>query len=205
MHALLFRLKRAFQRSLAHVRPLIADFGLTPARFDMMKTIAHGGTDSILQSSIRRVLGVSAPTVSRMLKSLEGLGFVVRTPAGFDKRERHVALTEEGRRRFDAAASELIVSGAMDISFAGALTRTPDWLDRQEHATQVLDRLDAIREGFRDGAEIYLYRISRWFCDDHPTQRPLGPRFDDEIEADDCEGICIRGKLLRRQLAYSRF
>lgn len=205
MHALLFRLKRAFHSSLAHVRPLIADFGLTPARFDMMKTIRDGSSNgTILQSSIRRILGVSAATVSRMLKSLEALGFVVRSPDQDDKRERNVALTEAGRRRFEAAASDLILSGAMDISFAGGLTRTPQWPDRGEHAAQVLDRLDAIREGFRDGADDYLYRVTRWFCPDHHTQRPLGPRFQDEIEAAAFEGICIRDMLLRYYLSTSR-
>src|SRR5207247_2419421 len=79
MHAIMFRLKRAFHRSLAHVRPLIGEFGLTPARFDMMKTIRDASSGGfIFQSFIRRALGVSAATVSRMLKSLEELGFVVR-------------------------------------------------------------------------------------------------------------------------------
>lgn len=204
MHALMFRLKRAFHRSLAHVRPLIADFGLTPARFDMLKVIDSGSSSGfILQSWIRRALGVSRATVSRMLKSLEALGFVVRTP-DLDKRERRVALTKEGRRRFDEAASDLIVSGAIDLSFAGALTRTPDWPQRHEHAAQALERLDAIRAGFRDGADDYVYRISSWFCPDHPTQRPLGPAFDDVIEADAFAGICIRGLLIRQRLAASR-
>src|SRR5436309_4765514 len=133
MHALMFRLKRAFHRSLAHVRPLIAEFGLTPARFDMMKTIRDASSGGfIFQSYIRRALGVSAATVSRMLKSLEELGFVVRRPHSCDKREREVAFTEEGRRRFEAAVSALFVSRAKDLSFAGAITHTPDWLEPEQ-------------------------------------------------------------------------
>ncbi len=201
MHALLFRLKRAFHRSLAHVRPLIAEFGLTPARFDMMKVIQDGSSGHFVrQSSIRRALGVSAPTVSRMLKSLETLGLVVRM-AYCDKRERLVALTDEGRRRFDAAVLELLLSGAMDLSFAGALTSTDDWPHREEHARQALARLDSIREGFRDRAEDYLYRVTRWFCPGHFTQRRPDGAFYEKIEADDCAGIDITDRLMRDPLA----
>ena len=198
----MFRLKRAFHRSLAHVRPLIGAFGLTPARFDMMKAIRDASFPDgfIFQSWIRRALGVTAATVSRMLKSLEEIGFVVRKEYSCDKRERLVGLTEEGRRRFDAAVSELIVSGAMDLSFAGAVTSTPDWPEREEQAAQALERIDSVREAFRDVADDYLYRVTPWFCPGHPTQRDVHPRIYDQMEALDCTESALQGYLIRVQL-----
>ncbi len=166
-----------------------------------MKVVRDGG-GAVLQSALRKALGVSAATVSRMLKSLEALGLVVRAPST-DKRERDVVLTEEGRRRFDDATSELIATGAMDMSFAGALTPTEEWPRRQERARQALDDLDTIRRGFRDGAEDYVYTVSSWFCPDHPTQKKLGVRFQDDIEAIDNEHLADV-LLLRQELAARR-
>ncbi len=166
----------------------------------MMKAIRDGSTDGFVwQSLVRRALGVCAPTVSRMLKSLEELGFVVRKRVDYDKREIDVGLTEEGLRRFNEAVSALLLSGDMDRSFQGAVAS--DWSHREEHAAQALERLDAIRTAFHDTADDYLYRVTRRFCPGHFTQRKLPGSFYERFEADAFAGICIRDRVLRDTFA----
>lgn len=86
----------------------IAD--MTPARFDLMYAV-HGTPSRRLrgimggwieQSKLRTKLGLSKPTVSKMLKRLEELGLVRREQLQ-DRRRKLVFLTEEGRRRIQSA------------------------------------------------------------------------------------------------------
>ena len=72
MHAAFFGLKRVHLRILAVSRSLLARVALTPARFDMIR-IVELHTEGIPQRNIQYLLGVSAPTVSRMVKALEKL------------------------------------------------------------------------------------------------------------------------------------
>ena len=116
MHELLFGAKRVAQgavritrRKLRQVAP-----GMTAARFDMMYAI--GGTGrrrsrvftrgNLEQRELRRELGVSAQVVSRMLGSLEALGWVQRTrrtPGG----SRHCGRVLEDARQVDVELTEL--------------------------------------------------------------------------------------------------
>jgi DNA-binding MarR family transcriptional regulator len=68
---------------------------LTPARFDLM-FLVHTRC-SMMQRDVRRVLDVARSTVSRMLRSLEELGFVVRTRRRARGQTRIVRLSELGR------------------------------------------------------------------------------------------------------------
>ena len=98
MHVLHFGIKRAFHAILKVNRPLLARSGVTPARFDLLYAIhqsGYGGTGiELAQSGIRRVLGVTRPTVSRMVRSLEELGLVTRHANYSDIRTRLVRLTK---------------------------------------------------------------------------------------------------------------
>ena len=106
MNAVFFGAKRVFQSAVAVTRPLLQSVapGMTAARFDMMFAIAGGHYQAssfhksvrLLQSQLRKMLGVSAPVVSRMLRSLEELGWVRREPPRGDRRQRLLELTDEG-------------------------------------------------------------------------------------------------------------
>jgi DNA-binding MarR family transcriptional regulator len=103
MHAIFFGAKRAFHATLRILRKPLKSHGLTPARFDLL-WILHGASCGAHQSTLRKMLGVTAPTVSRMVKSLEALG-LVRTERGrCDRRQRYVELTKAGIERMRAAA-----------------------------------------------------------------------------------------------------
>jgi DNA-binding MarR family transcriptional regulator len=108
MHRIFFDLKRGFLSSVWITRKWLRDIhpGMTAARYDMMYAI-HGGpteesqfvkrSDGIWQSDLRRQLGVSAAVVSRMVRSLEALGWVERGRPLHDTRQRKVELTRRGR------------------------------------------------------------------------------------------------------------
>lgn len=158
MNVVLFGLKRAFQASINFTRPWIAALGLTAARFDMLYAIKkYSSWDrSIRQSDLRRTLGVTAPTVSRMLRSLEKLGLVVRErPRYGDTRQRNVSLTIAGRVCLRRAYRALIRRPVVQRAFNTALTAGipgSSWLAETDVTDFICQR---IRKGFGDTATLY--------------------------------------------------
>jgi DNA-binding MarR family transcriptional regulator len=120
MHAILFSLKRAHHAALAHCRALTKRFQLTPARFDMLSAIEQHPLQALTQTALCRILGVTAPTVSRMVRSLEELGFLHRARSVTDRRQIYVSLTELGARMFLDAEEANIDSGVVDSLVNGA-------------------------------------------------------------------------------------
>src|ERR1700734_1337890 len=120
MHAVFFDLKRAYHSTLRLTRRLLKSLGLTAARFDLLYIVERAGK-TMLQCDLRRVLGVTAPTVSRLLASLEALGLVEREGMGLARRRRHVALTKAGLRCVRRAARSLIHSGWVELAVDSAL------------------------------------------------------------------------------------
>jgi DNA-binding MarR family transcriptional regulator len=49
----------------------LKEFGVTPARFDLMRVLYGNRTFSMQQSWLRAQLGVARATISRMLKALD--------------------------------------------------------------------------------------------------------------------------------------
>ena len=109
MHIVMFSVNRTFHKVMEVGLRLTKDFGLTPARFQLLDVLLIRG-GSLRQMQLRKILGVSAPNVSRMVSSLERLGLVVR------RRDAHgrscgVVLTAVGRERVAHAADWLIRQG----------------------------------------------------------------------------------------------
>src|ERR1700733_5812527 len=97
MNAISFGLKRAYHGTLRIARSTFAVLGLTAARFDMLYAIHQKAPAPMVQSALRGVLGVTSPTISRMLGSLEELGLIRRTRIPSDQRQRSIELTDAGR------------------------------------------------------------------------------------------------------------
>jgi DNA-binding MarR family transcriptional regulator len=97
MDDLLFAYKRVHLAGNRHALMLLAAFGVTPARFDLMRILYGRETFEMAQSVLRAELGVSRATVSRMLLALEKLGLVTRRPDESDRRTKIVTLTFEAR------------------------------------------------------------------------------------------------------------
>jgi DNA-binding MarR family transcriptional regulator len=156
MNAILFGMKRSFQASIRFTRSAVAAFGLTAARFDMLYAIKSSyKIHDVRQSDLRRSLGVTAPTVSRMLRSLEKLGFVSRVrPTSGDTRQRIVSLTSAGLACIRRAFRSLVRRRTVRRAFDAVLTvgqPLAAWLVETEIAESVCWR---IRRGFGDIATL---------------------------------------------------
>jgi DNA-binding MarR family transcriptional regulator len=160
MNAIFFGVKRAFHSTLRVARPLLSSLGLTAARFDLLYAVYSETSFRILQSRLRRTLGVTAPTVSRMLASLEELGLVRRSRFAFDARQRLVELTNQGLAALRRAIEETMGSGVVQLAVDSALAESRwhnDWhcLEQMDIAESVMRRL---RSAFRDvGCVVYLW------------------------------------------------
>lgn len=165
MNFYFFALKRAFHATLRISRSVAAGFGLTPARADMLYAIFRApvyagprGRGQLTQSKLRERLGVSAPTVSRMVRSLESLGFVKRCPSLLDKRTLDIHLTDLGWRRVRAMFHEVfkwdLLGFALDCALVGSHRVPTDDEEIGRWHFQLYDLTERIRIAFRDRATL---------------------------------------------------
>jgi DNA-binding MarR family transcriptional regulator len=159
MHAIFFGLKRAHHGTLRITRSALAALGLTAARFDLLYAVKRTSC-GMLQSTLRKALGVSRATVSRMLASLEELGLVRRKIATADGRQKFVELTKKGRKRIVRAHRHFTRSGwaqlAIDSALGGKYS-TDHWCKEEDcaRATAALEvTLGDIRDAFHDFATL---------------------------------------------------
>ncbi|MDB4933671.1 MAG: MarR family transcriptional regulator [Labilithrix sp.] len=150
MHRIFFSVKRVHLRIVEECKPLLHEYDLTPARFDMMRIVMLHAPDGVTQAKIRKLLGVSGATVSRMLKSLEAKGFVRRAPYPLDKRHVIVSITKLGHERVENALEDLVHSGfAEDMARSGVDTDSEGAVPR----LRVLQRaLSFMRRTYNDDA-----------------------------------------------------
>ncbi|MDB4998111.1 MAG: MarR family [Myxococcaceae bacterium] len=155
MHVVMFSMNRAFHKVMEVGLRLTAEFGLTPSRFQLLNVLLCQGS-SLRQMHLRKILGVSAPNVSRMVSSLEQLGLVVR------RRDAHgrtcgVELTEVGRDRVARAADWLVRQGnareAVEAFFpsAGTTSNAANMATRKA-VLQFARALGRVRRALKDPA-----------------------------------------------------
>lgn len=150
MHAMFFGFKRAHLRVVGITRELLSGIVLTPARFDVMRIIKLHGEFGILQCKIQNLLGVSAPTVSVMLRSLELLGFVKRSRFCRDARCVLVRITEVGIQQLELALDRLIEAGVADRLAGVGLSDDPE--EGADGVAMVRGFLNCIRRNYADEA-----------------------------------------------------
>jgi DNA-binding MarR family transcriptional regulator len=135
--------------------------GLTAARFDMMYAIRtctgyDGHNAPAAQCELRNKLGVSAPVVSRMLRSLEELGLVTRKRLpGRDGRKIWISLTANGRACICRACRMLIRGAARFVYEAICYGKHRDPWERFVHMDQLESYLRVLRRHFGDRATLY--------------------------------------------------
>ena len=120
MHHIFFSLKRTHHRALAYSRKFTVRNGLTPARFDMLYAIDQHRDAFLWQSHLRRLLGVTAATISRMVRSLEALGYVVRKKNDYDRRQIEIRMTDLRTKVFRFVEDLTMTSGYVDFIVTGA-------------------------------------------------------------------------------------
>ncbi len=159
MHRIFFGLKRAHHGTLRVTRKVLAAMGLTAARFDLLYAVKKQRR-GMIQSALRKVLGVSRATVSRMLASLEELGLVRRTLYEGDRRQKFVALTGKGWWRISRAHRHFARSGWAQLAIDSALSgeyHEDRWCNEAACAAAnaaLHVMLGEIRQGFRDFATL---------------------------------------------------
>ena len=163
MNAIYFGCKRAFHSFLRITRRRLKGLGLTAARFDLLTAIWRHPYGAF-QSALRDMLGVSAPTTSRMLRSLQDLGLVVRERLHFDRRRLYVTLSPKGLACIRRATAALVSNGAMQLAVDCALTLgnahdESRCLVEMDQAESMLRRL---RDAFHDIADLHY----PWHPDD---------------------------------------
>jgi DNA-binding MarR family transcriptional regulator len=169
MHSVTFACKRAYYATLGLTRKTLRKMGLTAARFDLLYLIHSRRNWPPFQADLHRTLGVCASVVSRMLKSLEALGYVRRNRGRDDRRRREVTLTDVGLARIERGIQEFITWGFAQLALESALvegTSDGPWWDDWE-AMFALDKAEwefrKLRNAFGDAATL-LY--PRWHPDD---------------------------------------
>lgn len=121
MHAVFFGIKRAHLEVVHRLaRGLLKGTGLTAARFDLMRIVCL--RPGVRQVSIRWLLGVSAPTVSRMVKALEESGLLERNVDHRDCRCRVVRPTAAGREAVAMAMARTVDNRAAELAVARCAT-----------------------------------------------------------------------------------
>ena len=97
MDDILFGIKRAHLAGNCWALGRLREFGVTPARFDLMRMI-YDRNYRWAQMELRKALGVSRATISEMVRALVKLGWITREKNPWDKRTWDCLLTYEGRR-----------------------------------------------------------------------------------------------------------
>ncbi len=168
MHPLSFQIKRAHHRVIALGRQVLRKFALTPARFDLLGIVYKRWMfqkrlyDAPAQTDLCRLLGVTAPTVSRMVRSLEVLGIVRRFRNPVDRRTKQVALTDEGLELFRKAHEHAFANSRFELAYQSAFGKPSAVLEhaviRLKHGVRV------IAKAFGDTSTLSYDWISKSGC-----------------------------------------
>jgi len=133
MHALMFAAKRVHLRTVAFGHRLVRGVaGMTAARFDLISAILQEPGDPVFGrrqvlervrgiSALAGVLGLHRTTVSKMVKRLLEMGWLVARRSGRDRRRVGIALSVLGWRSYIGAmgASVRPIRSAVRRCFAG--------------------------------------------------------------------------------------
>ena len=161
MHQIFFLGKRSYwgiQNKLR--RPLKDKFDITPARVDMLYAIQRSRCAEPVVVEQRRLtekLGVTRSVVSRMLRAMEGLGWIRREKAEYDRRMWLVWLTDQGQELLDRVMRAFVKSGRVAHWVYRGLMGDR-WRKRDLRFMTLLyaeDHLRVFRKNFNGGGTLY--------------------------------------------------
>jgi DNA-binding MarR family transcriptional regulator len=161
VNAITFGAKRAFHGFLRVTRKQLVEMGLTAARFDLLSVLVSCRpgelcADGVRQSTIRRMLGVTAPVVTRMVRALVGLGLVRRwREQDGDRRQVRVWLTEAGEKCI-LKAREVMLPAVSRMVYRAICFGKHRSADARFRNMETLESyLRSLRGRFRDTAGLY--------------------------------------------------
>jgi MarR family transcriptional repressor of emrRAB len=88
------------------VEPTLSEFGLSGARFSVLRVLYDADSEPLTMSELARRLSVTPPNITRLIRGLKQDGFVDQIDDGGDRRVAQIALTQSGRERFETSAPE---------------------------------------------------------------------------------------------------
>lgn len=130
------RLRLAIMRISRRIRQQ-SDLDVTPSQMSALMAVARCGPLTLGELAAHE--RVRPPTVSRIVRGLEGRGLVERSADPSDGRVVRLGLTPEGRRRIDAARSR------SDTWLATRLAGLES--DERAHLQALLPLLERLLEG----------------------------------------------------------
>ena len=139
MDAFFFSMKRAHLGVERLGRKFLKEFALTPARFDLLNTIADCVDEPMTQAELWKRLGVVRSAVCEMVKELEALGVLERERVPYE-RTWYVRLTELGQK-IQKAAYDALINEGVATQWADSLMTdrvdSIDPIDRRYEWTQI--------------------------------------------------------------------
>ena len=89
-------LQKAKEHSVAVVRPVLAEYGLTEEQWRVLRVL-HGGPE-LSAHKLAAETGILSPSLSRMLARLESESLLERRQDSTDQRAQQIRLTPRGKR-----------------------------------------------------------------------------------------------------------
>lgn len=102
-----YALRRAQVRAYELYHAMVGGLELSPARMTALSIV--GMEPDISQSMLAQRLGITGPSVLKVVDALEGAGLIARVGCATDRRRHALALTEAGRERLRALQRALPV------------------------------------------------------------------------------------------------
>ena len=98
------QLLAAHDRVMSYFRPMLNRFGMTDQQWRVLRVVAT--QDAVDFRDLAEACLIQPASLSRMLETLEGRGWVQRAVDPRDKRHRMVTMTGKGWDVFDKASTE---------------------------------------------------------------------------------------------------
>jgi DNA-binding MarR family transcriptional regulator len=128
VHPIFQSFKRAYWSSMRFSRAWMSvyrqEYRVTPARLDMLIIVGRDRA-GVAQNVLRQTLDVCDSVVSRMLDSLEELGYVVRARCPHDRRVNWLQLTERGHEILEEMTRKLLHDGFTEHCVRDILSADP--------------------------------------------------------------------------------
>ena len=116
----------------------------------MLSAIRSEQREWFPQRGLRELLGVTAQTISRMIRSLVQRGFLVQRVMEEDRRRRELAFTRAGKARFSNAFT-VIVEAGLATHVAGRAVTDLGWPSTPEKRAAAIAQFNAVVGEFRFG------------------------------------------------------
>lgn len=97
---------KAYRILREHVYIVLAEYDLTPTYWSMLGIIAEA-RNGVRQVEIAQALGVKAPLITTMARTLKKKGLILRAPNQFDSRANLLALSVTGKKFIHTVETKL--------------------------------------------------------------------------------------------------